>query len=401
MSGERVFLLLVLVAGSAAAAPWEFTAPVDVVAPAEGVFPHLDGAGRVHLAVSRDAAALVWEDNRSGAPQVHVAVKRDGAGSFDVPRQVSSGKEAYEPAIAALPDGSFALAYEQDGAVWVCAIAARHSGTALKLADRAAQATIASSSGARIYVAWSQREEGGAYVHVTEIEAHADRRLAVVMPARRVDRAAGRGEQYYPSLSVAGAGVAVGWEDRRHGHTVILAAHARDGREFAPPRQVNELPARAPAQYGKGTGAARVVLRAAGESETLAVWLDKRDFVSGYDIYAAQSRDGGASFLGNQKIDDEFGRYAAQWHVSLATRGSQAVAVWDDDRDETADVFIAWRTPAGWSDNFAVPGAMGAGEQTSPVVALDPDGDLHLAWIDRGGTPAVSRLRYVHGRRHP
>jgi hypothetical protein len=394
-------LLGLLIAGNAAAAPWQFAPPVDVVAPREGVFPHLDGAGRAHLVVSRGAVALAWEDNRSGSPQVHVAVKRDGARVFDAPRQASNGREAYEPAIAALADGSFVVAYEQDGALWARVIDARDAGAALKLADRAAQVSIAPSREGRLYAAWSQREEDGVYIRLAEIEVQDGDGLAVRQPARRIDREAGRGEQYYPSLAVSEGGVTVGWEDRRRGHTVILTAHARDGRRFAPPRPLNELPARSAAQYGKGTGAARVVLRAAAQGEVLAVWLDKRDFVSGYDIYSAHSGDGGASFGANRKIHDEFGQYAAQWHVSLASGGGQVVAVWDDDRDETPDVFLAWRVADGWSDNLAVPGATGAGEQVSPVITLDDAGNLHLVWIERGGESAASSLRYLYGRRHP
>ena len=93
----------------------------------------------------------------------------------------------------------------------------------------------------------------------------------------------------------------------------------------------------------------------------VAVWLDKRDFLSGYDVYAAFSSDGGRSFGRNLKVQDGFGENIAQWHAAVAANNQgRVVAVWDDDRDGNSDIWLANWTGKGYSDNVAVPAASGA-----------------------------------------
>ena len=70
------------------------------------------------------------------------------------------------------------------------------------------------------------------------------------------------------------------------------------------------------------------------------------------------------------------------------------IAVWDDDRDGTADVWLSNWDGASFSDSVAVPGANGPGVQTDPVIYLDTSDRLHMDWLERsegGGT----RLRYA------
>ncbi len=130
-----------------------------------------------------------------------------------------------------------------------------------------------------------------------------------------------------------------------------------------------------------------------------AAWLDKRELAVGYDVYAAFSADGGAHFGRNEKVQDEFGNHISQWHASLAADAAgRAVVVWDDDRDGSADVWLSWRTGDGWSEDLAVPGASGPAIQSEPVIALDGNGDLHLAWLERTDPLAPTRLRYTVGR---
>jgi hypothetical protein len=127
----------------------------------------------------------------------------------------------------------------------------------------------------------------------------------------------------------------------------------------------------------------------------IAAWLDKRDFLSGYDVYAAFSHDGGRSFSRNLKVQDSFGDNVAQWHAAIvADQAGRVVAVWDDDREGASDVWLSDWTGKDFGDNLAVPGASGAGAQSDPVVHLDGSGTLHVAWLEKtesGGT----RLKYA------
>jgi hypothetical protein len=81
----------------------------------------------------------------------------------------------------------------------------------------------------------------------------------------------------------------------------------------------------------------------------------------------------------------------------VAQSGLLAVA-WDDDRDGSPDIWLSWRAASGWSENIAVPGAAGAGIDSSPAMAVDEGGHLHLVWIEQQSAVAPTRLRYIEGR---
>ena len=151
--------------------------------------------------------------------------------------------------------------------------------------------------------------------------------------------------------------------------------------------------------FGGGPGAARVAIARFGEDGVAAVWSDKRNFRTGYDVYGAVSLDGGRTFGPNQSVQDAFGDLTEQWHPAVAGNLDGSVAVvWDDNRDGTGDVWLAWRVAAAWSDSQAVPGASGPGEQTHPAVALDARGNLHVVWVERDAAGGPTRLRYAFGQ---
>jgi hypothetical protein len=132
----------------------------------------------------------------------------------------------------------------------------------------------------------------------------------------------------------------------------------------------------------------------------LAVWADKRDFREGYDIYAARYQPGNKQLLGpNIKVQDSFGSVAQQRHATAASDQSGRLVVgWDDDRDGDASIMLSWLEGSGWSDDFAVPGASGKGEQSHPSIRLDREGNLHLVWVERTTKDGPTRVCYVFGR---
>ncbi len=140
----------------------------------------------------------------------------------------------------------------------------------------------------------------------------------------------------------------------------------------------------------------RPTLSAWGKQGVAAVWLDKRDFLSGYDVYAALDT-GTRRFGRNLKVQDGFGDNMVQWHAKVVSDASgRLLAVWDDARDGTPDVWLAeWKGEA-FGDDVAVPAASGTGEQADPVAVLDESGRLHLAWLERD-EKSGTRIRYVRG----
>ncbi len=386
----------------AVAAPWEFGAPLDVDgAGRPGVFHQLDAGARQHLAVAGETVALVWEDNRDGSAQAYVAFKNLAASAFTAPRRVSGGRAASEPVIVALDAGRFLIAWEQDGAVWVRPADDQALGAPLKLADHAGQVSVSTIDAQSAYAAWSERREKFRQIRVAQLRVGPVGSVEAEA-SRAVDGKTLKADQLYPSVAATGFGAMLAWEDRRRGHTALFYSALNERGQFTPPRILNDQLPRRSRSFGKGTGVARVGLARYGGEAVAAVWLDTRDFEGGYDIYSARTLRGGKNFGPNRKVQDSFGDSFGQWHAAIAGHGGgQLAVVWDDDRDDSADVWLAWPVADGWSENLAVPGASGPGQQTQPVLTFDAAGDLHLAWIERDSLDAPTRLRYLHAKRSP
>ncbi len=387
---KRLLLVLSL-AATPAAAEWIFSEGHAVNGETTaGVFAHLESAGRRSLAVNGDTVAVVWEDNRSGAPQAYLAMRTSEREMFSSPVQLSTGKEAYEPAIAAFA-GGFVVAWEQDGGVYVRAVDADGVGPLQRLGGaRASQPTL-HGAGDRLFAAWVERVGRHGQVQVAPLTVQG--RRVHVGAHRAADAQPLHDSQLYPSLAHSGDHLVVAWEDRRAGHTRLFYACAPMATlTFTTPEPLNEHPPPPSTGFGRGGGVTRVALGGNGEQVT-AVWMDKRDFQSGYDIYAASLGED-CRFGANEKVQDLFGENTPQWHpvVAVAHDGAM-VAVWDDPRDGNPDLWLAERAEEGWADNIAVTPAHGPARQDNPMLAFDERGRLHLAWLH---APEGAPLRVMH-----
>jgi hypothetical protein len=361
--------------------------------PKPAVYHHLESAGRKNVAAGGDRVAVVWEDNRSGTPQVYLGERSD-KGTFTAPRQLSDGTEAYEPSLVWVPDYGFVAGWEQDGHAVVAALNSK-SVTPIRLAGDpgSGQVSLAADSNGRIHAVWSAQTANGRRIMHTQIDPAQDR--AADPTAQVVDAVGAKFDQLYPSVAVSGGHVTIAWEDRREGHTRIRVARSKDA-GFAASQPLNELPPPRSSVYGKGTGASRVALAELADGGVVAVWADKRDFLSGYDVYAAVIDPRGA-IGANEQVQDEFGAAISQWHPAIAG-GEQALAAWDDSRDESPDIILSWRTGNGWSEDLSLPGGSGPGPQSDPSLTVDIHGNLHIAWVyrDRDGGP--TGIRYLEAR---
>ena len=379
---------------TALATPWEFGEPVTVSASRPGVFHHLEAAGRQSIALSAGTVAIVWEDNHDGAARAYVAWRAANNKEF-VRRRLSEKQAAYEPVVTALPQGDFVFGWEEDGHVWVRTGGPAGFGAALKLSRaEAAQITLAAGE-LGVFAAWAERSGRHMAIRCARLKTGA---ALSVEPAQAVT-APQEDDQIYPALVVLKSAVVIAWEDRRDGHTVILHARTQDGRKFSKAQALNEQPQQRSQTLGRGTGAARVTLARLDAEHAAAAWLDKRNFLGGYDVYTAQSEPGVARFLPNELIVDDFGRNIGQWHAAIAAQAGLLAVAWDDDRDGSSDIWLSWREASGWSENLAVPGAAGTGIQASPAMTMDEDGGLHMAWIEQQNANAPTRLRYIEARR--
>lgn len=370
--------------------------PIDVSrAHGAKIFHQLEASGRKNISVSGDVVGVVWNDNRSGLSQTYASFKKRGEKSFSPDIKLSSGKEAIEAGIVALDAGRFLAAWEQDGQIYASIIAPGSAQKASPIGAPQSRQVALARGAAGLYAAWIEQAGRFGGVAIAELlpgdaDIKVKRKLAI-------EAAPPRNEQLYPTLTLSAGGLSVLWEDRRGGYTGIYMAHSADFKTFTRPKQLNEMSSGAgrAAGLGRGSGAMRPALATMVGKNIAAVWSDKRDFLSGYDVYSALSGDGGANFGANQKVQDSFGDNMAQWHPAIAANGKKLAVTFDDERDGTADIWLAWQSGDAWSDNVAVPDASGRGVQSYPAIALDEQGALHLVWVDRPVDGAASRVRYT------
>ena len=404
---RTLLFVLTLYSSIAQAAPWDFEPAIAVTPESRaGIFVHLESSGRKNIAASNEWVAIVWEDNRDGTPRCYVSLKSPDQKIFGDALLISGKNEAAEPVITDLGNGSFAVAWEEAEQVWVRILTINRKGRKPQLssphmlsAKAGAQINLYNEPASGFYAVWSEQGEKFWQIRMSKLEAD---KQGNPRPASSliVDNTA-EGDQSYPGIAVLpGGNNIIAWEDRRAGHTRIMYTKSNKNNVYEPPQRLNEAPRNFNnSGYGRGAGVMRVALAAIGKEEVAAVWADKRDFQSGYDVYAGFAKGEALAFGKNEKVQDEFGDSFAQWHPAIATSKTGTVAVvWDDDREGSPDVWLAWKTDSGWSGDQAVPGAAGPGVQSDPSIAIDEAGNLHVAWIEKSNLDGPSRIKYTVGR---
>jgi len=395
-----VLVVLVVSANLSAAQPWDFDGAIDVTRIyGEGVFHHLESSGRNNIAVSGGTIAVAWEDDHDGTPRIYVSRKDSEGDEFDTAVRISGDAEAYEPSLAALENNGFVVAWEEEGHIHVRLMAGQQLGPTIKLGDSEATQANVSVRGARVYVLHAARD--GRFSRILLRVLRIDKALALASEADcAVDPAPLEDDQFYPTAAIAGDELVAAWEDRRPGHTIIMASSATldDFCALRSPVRISERRAGEGSQYGKGHGVARAALSSFGDSDVLAVWSDKRKYWEGYDVYAA-GYVGDGRFGPNMKVQDEFGDFARQWHAAIAGSINGRVAIaWDDEREGNSDIMLSWFEDGEWSEDLPLPDASGEGQQTHPSIVMDAEGNLHAAWVERLEENGPTRLRYQFGR---
>lgn len=396
---KRLLLLLCCVSPlSVFASPWQFEKPVAVTQhTGKGVFHHIDSSGRRSIAVSGREVAVVWEDNHDGTPRVYMAHKGlDDAGFTETGKAISGNGDAYEPGIAALPGDRFAVAWEEDGQVRVRVMTAQSAGPVLRLGQRESAQVSLAGHDHEIWLVAAEREKRFHRIRLHRLQMDQDLNLKSIADCP-VDAQPPKDAQLYPALAFTDNRLVVAWEDRRLGHTIIMAASSPVAKPcaFTPAQRISAGRQGArKAPYGKGHGVARVTLAGFDHKRILAAWADKRNFREGYEIYGAFFD--GKAFGDNVRIQDDFGSVAQQWHASASgdARGDLVVA-WDDNRDGNAKIMLSWLEDGDWSDDAPLPGADGSGEHTHPAIQLDDQDNLHAVWVERDSIGGPTRLMYA------
>ena len=397
---KRLFVIYMFCCFAVTAkAEWSFSQKI-AVAPqntAERTFHHLDASGRSNIAVSGNYLGITWEDNHSGSPQVYVAYKTLHAKKFANPVQLSTGSEAYEPCIISLGKGRFAIAWEQDGHIWLRTLLRGKPTKATRLSLHAGkQVSLLGLSDNKLLAAWVRPEGSNTRVVSTQVRMNGHSQTAEKI--RVVDLLDKKQKQSYPVLAQIKETIFIFWEDRRRGHTMLLYSTAQPGKAYSKPKILNEIVKKSK-EFGRGNGVARVAVASYGVDNIAATWMDKRNRQTGYDIYSAFTSKNRAVFGKNQQVQDSFGDNLAQWNPAIAANQQGDVAiVWYDNREESMDILLSTKTENGWSDDELVVPASGDGDQTNAAIVFDDKRNLHIVWIDQATHSSPTRLYYAVGK---
>jgi len=388
------YLLTAICLAPASVYAWEFTSPITISELDNGVH-HLQTATARALAVSKDAVAIVWEDNHDGKPAIYFSIKPFTVQTFTPPRKLSTETAAFEPAIAS--DGKRFVVMWESAAQVHGSICDLHGCTgSTQLSDKLTrQVSLTQDANGKLYFAWATKLTSVYQLQAGEVTIE-NNALVIHQPINVTPTP--KQPQSYPSISVLPQGWTVAFEDRERGHTVLMTTFKPAGKTFLPAQVLNDIPPPRNTQFGAGTGAMRPQLTDDGKSNVTVVWLDKRDFQGGYDVYAAVSKDAGKTFGHDEKVQDPLGEEQPQWQANIAmSRDGKIFSTWADPRDGTMDIWYSTRHASGWSDDEPIPGANNKGVQNNPSLVFDAAGRLHIAYVDiqTNDGKKMYRIRYL------
>ena len=175
----------------------------------------------------------------------------------------------------------------------------------------------------------------------------------------------------YPALAVAPDGrVYIAWEDWRYGSGDIFCARSDDGLTFAPAVLVS-------VDIGSAEQG-HPALAAGRDGLVVLAWQDRRD--GDWDIYTARSSDGCASFGVNVRVNDPAGGQQVDPVIGVDGQGRVHVA-WADDRSGAWAIRYAVDAGGGFgADRVVGSGLVADLSDELPALAMGPRGHVHLAW---------------------
>jgi hypothetical protein len=132
-----------------------------------------------------------------------------------------------------------------------------------------------------------------------------------------------------PAIAVGGGLIGVVWDDHRTPSGLYFANSTDEGNNFSVNKRIDDDLATSPKS--------RPYIAMNKDRYISVAWMDKR--AGDYDIYFANSSDGGVTFSPNQKVNDDIG--SINQLPSLALRNRTVYIAWNDERNGNPDIFLA------------------------------------------------------------
>jgi hypothetical protein len=199
--------------------------------------------------------------------------------------------------------------------------------------------------------------------------------------------------KWAPTVTAPRGAFLVGWSDFRNYNWDIYMSRSRTGRRFETNRRIDDagdLPERihdhpALAVDSRGT--------------LHAVWADRRRQEPDTDIRYARSTNGGRHFSASiavdraeQDLDPDTATPSNQWHPAIAADGNDVFIAWQDNRLGDNDIFFARsrnRGAAFDADERVDDSGNDPSNQYRPDIAVAPGQAVYVTWEDERFGPSV------------
>lgn len=391
-------LCLWLLLPSAVIGDWNFEKPRMVAhAKQAGEWLQLQSSGRKNIAATGNRIGIFYERYDKDRAEVYLATlftDKEDADFLIVP--VSERERPHDPFITISGD-RFVLGWVDNEGAWVRLENGDKLSEPVQVrAGQVGELTLAADS-SRIYCFWSEKLESGWRIMARTLQLTGD--TPILSEPVAVTPATDQLRQRNPAAAAIDKQVAVAWQDRTTGTSILYAAVSKDGLTFGEPEAVNETIVKS-ATWGKGSSAIDGVFGKSADNKLVLVWLDKRSSRSGYKAYASVNRSLKKNrWKLNQKIQDAFGDYTPQWNITLSDSATDRLtAAWADSREESPDIWIADYQGGLWGENQVIEAAATDLDETDPSLVIDANDRLHIVWLVSREN-SQQKILYARGRR--
>jgi len=221
---------------------------------------------------------------------------------------------------------------------------------------------IATDSGGNLWAAWHTGQAGSGDIYVAKRDSETQQWAA---PLRLTNLGS---DQRNPALAIGSNDTLyVTWQDNRRGNWDIYVAVSLDGITWNDPVRLTD-------PNTNETNPAIAIDRASPNHVYIAWQQDEG--TGNQDIYVASSS---TRFI-SKAVTQVTSHAASQTEPALAVGSDNTVyLVWTDRRNGSADIYGSSSGAVSWA-NVAI--ATGAGNQSAPTIAVEPDSSsLHVLWV--------------------
>jgi hypothetical protein len=225
-----------------------------------------------------------------------------------------------------------------------------------------------------IYVVWTDYINGDSDIYF----ANSSDRGKTFSPSKRINDDGVGNIQLYPYITVDNGGnIYIAWQDGRNDLYDIYFSNSSDGgKTFSPNKLVDNDPLGESQEYPS---------IAVDDAGTIYIaWMDDEG-TGDWNIYCANSTDGGNSFSMEKRVNDDIST-TNQWIPRIASEGfGNVYIVWEDERNDIwRDIYFAKSSDGGntFSANIKVDDTPPGVSVRNPEIAIDNSQNIYVTWTD-------------------